>query len=274
VKSFFCRTQEEARMMMQESELLSTRGPQRPQLEPALQHGSKGKNVAPVERVISVLAGAALLGYGLGRGRLTGLALALAGGGLLHRGVTGHCRTYAALGWTEVKGGSGVAFELSTTILRPRDEVYRAWRDFESHPRFIPRLLAVRGLEDGRTRWVYQGPGGSTVEWTSRLVEERPGERLAWLTLPGSRLPQSGTVSFEEAPGQRGTVVHLSLRYLAPGGWLGLRVSRLLGLEPKQQLSEGLRRFKQLVEAGEVATVETQPSGRRSPLGRALSPRA
>ena len=261
-------------MMLQESELISTRGAQRPQFDPSLQHGTKGVNVGTGERLISLAIGLGLVGYGLRRRTVPAILLALVGGSLVHRGVTGRSRGYALLGMTEVEGKPGVAFELSTTILRPREEVYLAWRDFEKHPRFIPHLLSVRNLENGRSHWVYQGPAGTLIEWDSRVTEDRPGERIEWSTLPGSRPQHTGTIRFEDAPGGRGTVVHLALRYHVPGGRATVVVAKLLGDEPKQHLARGLRQFKQLQETGEVATVDSQPHGHRSRLGRTLAPRS
>jgi uncharacterized membrane protein len=257
-------------MMLQESELVSTRGAHPPQLHPELQHGTQGRNVGAVERVLSVAVGLAMVGHGLRRRTLPSMLVALVGGSILHRGVTGRSRLYAAMGLTPTRGEAGVRFELSTTILQPRDVLYRAWRDFESHPRFLPHLRSVRMLEDGKSLWVAQGPGGTHFEWTSQVTEDREGERLAWHTLPGSCLHHEGVITFEDAPAHRGTVVHLALRYHVPGGRLSVLLAKLLGEEPKQELSEGLRRFKQLQETGEVATVKAQPAGRRSLLGRSV----
>jgi uncharacterized membrane protein len=198
----------------------------------------------------------------------------MVGGSFLRRGVTGHCQTLSQMGMTEVAGEPGVAFELSTTLLKPREEVYQAWRDFEKHPRFIPHLLSVRNMEAGRSHWVFLGPAGAILEWDTLLTEDTPGQRIEWNTLPGSKLQHTGTVRFEDAPGNRGTVVHLALRYHVPGGRAAVMAAKLLGEEPKQHLSRGLRQFKQLLEAGEVATVDSQPHGHRSRLGRTLSPRS
>jgi len=262
-------------MMLQESELIATRGAHRPQLHPELQHGSKGVNVSTGERALSVAVGLGLVAYGLRRRTVPTLLVALVGGSILHRGLTGRSRALALMGMTEVPGEQpGVAFELSTTILKPREELYHAWRDFERHPRFIPQLLSVRNLENQKSHWVFQGPAGVVLEWDSQLTEDQPGERIVWTTVPGSVLEHTGTVRFEDAPGGRGTVVHLALRYHVPGGRAAAMVAKLLGEEPKQHLARGLRQFKQLMETGEVATVDSQPHGQRSPLGRSLAPRS
>jgi len=258
-------------MMLQESELIATRGARPPQFEPSLQHGSKGVNVSPGERVVSVVVGLGLVGYGLRRRSLPSFLLALVGGSFLRRGLTGHCSTLAMMGITEVPGESGAVFELSTTLLKSREEAYQAWRDFERHPRFMPHVLSVRNLESGRSHWVFQGPAGTLLGWDTQVTQDRPGELIEWTTLPGSVLQHSGTVRFEDAPGGRGTVVHLAMRYHIPGGRAATMVAKVLGEEPKQLLSRCLRQFKQLLETGEVATVDTQPHGHRSRLGRLLT---
>ena len=63
-------------------------------------------NVNSPERVASALGGGALIGYGLKRGSLGGTLLALGGGALLHRGLTGHCAIYDALGVSTADGGT------------------------------------------------------------------------------------------------------------------------------------------------------------------------
>ncbi len=56
-------------------------------------------NLGEAERLVSLLAGAALLFYGLARRpSLASLALAAGGGLLLQRGASGHCLVYEALG--------------------------------------------------------------------------------------------------------------------------------------------------------------------------------
>src|SRR5262249_23564259 len=115
---------------------------------------------------------------------------------------------------------------------------------------------------------------GAILEWDSRVTEDRPNERIEWSTLPGSRMQHTGTVRFEDAPAGRGTVVQLSVRYHVPGGRVAALAAKLLGDEPKQFLGRGLRQFKQLLETGEVSTVDSQPHGQRSRLGRMLSPRS
>jgi uncharacterized membrane protein len=145
-----------------------------------------------------------------------------------------------------------VRVEYVTTINRPIGEVYDAWKDFERFPTFMRHLEAVEVLSDRRSRWRAKAPAGTTVEWEAEIVEDRPGERLSWRSLEGSDIEHSGAVTFEHAPGARGTEVRAVLHYSPPAGAVGRIVAKLFGEEPEQQIREDLRRFKQIMETGEI----------------------
>jgi uncharacterized membrane protein len=147
-------------------------------------------------------------------------------------------------------------------------EAYAFWRNLRNLPRFMAHLEAVEVQDERRSHWVARAPGGTTVEWDAEIVEDQPNERIAWRSLESSDVPNSGTVRFEQAPGGRGTLVRVELRYEPPGGELGRSVAKLFGEEPEQQVDADLRRFKQVLEAGEVPTTEGQPEGRRGMAGR------
>jgi uncharacterized membrane protein len=140
----------------------------------------------------------------------------------------------------------------SVTIRQPREMVYAFWHDFENLPRFMVHLESVRVTGDRQTHWVAKGPAGSTVEWDAETTEDRPDELIAWRSLPGAKVPNSGQVRFLDAPGGRGTEVHVELRYDPPAGKLGALVAKLFGEEPRQQVDGDLRRLKQVLETGEV----------------------
>src|SRR5260370_41860716 len=101
-------------------------------------------NVGEVERWLSLLGGGALALYGLQRGSLGGLALAVAGGCLAYRGLTGHCSVYGSLGLstaqrgpaTVIPAGQGVKVDQTITIQHNPEELYRYWRNLENLPRF------------------------------------------------------------------------------------------------------------------------------------------
>jgi uncharacterized membrane protein len=162
------------------------------------------------------------------------------------------------------RGGPSGAIHVrhSVTINRPAEELYRFWRDFENLPRFMKHLESVRTVGERRSHWVARAPAGTTIEWDAEIAEDRPNQLIAWRSLEGSPVEHSGWVEFEPATGERGTVVRVDFRYRPPAGQLGALVARLFGEEPRQQVREDLRRFKQVVETGEVITTEGQPAGR------------
>lgn len=138
------------------------------------------------------------------------------------------------------------------TIARSPDEVYRFWRSFENLPRFMDNVEAIDVLDERRSHWRVKAPAGMFVEWDAEIVEDRPGQHIAWRSLEGAAVQTAGTVSFSPAPGGRGTEVKVSLRYDAPGGRVGAAAAKLFGREPGQQTGRDLRRLKQVLEVGQV----------------------
>ena len=124
-------------------------------------------------------------------------------------------------------------------------------------------LATVRASGDGRMHWRIDGPLGRAREWDSETVDDRPGEGIGWRSLPGAAVSNEGSIRFRPAPGDRGTVATLRLRLDPPGGALGDAAIRLLGTRPIDLAVDGvLRRFKSLVETGEIPTTERQPAAR------------
>jgi uncharacterized membrane protein len=150
----------------------------------------------------------------------------------------------------------------SVLISRPSEEIYRFWRDFKNLPRVMEHLESVEATDDKRSRWVAKGPGGKRISWEAEVTEERANEFIAWRSIAGSTVDNSGYVKFGTAPGGRGTLVFVELNYRPPGGVIGATIAKLLGEEPQLQLKDDLRRFKQIIEAGEVVTTQGQPAGR------------
>jgi len=235
-------------------------------------------NVGEVERWASAIGGGALALYGVTRGSLGGIALALVGAALVQRGYSGHCNLYEAIGYSSAGDASlrnsenvsvpaerGTKVEKSVTISRSPEELYKFWRNFENLPRFMNHLEAVRVTGPERSHWVAKGPAGKSVEWDAEIYNEKENELIAWRTLEGSEVASAGSVRFEPSAG--GTVVRVTLKYDPPGGKLGAFVAWLFGENPDKQIDEDLGRFKQLMETGEAATV-TQSSGRGASAGR------
>jgi uncharacterized membrane protein len=161
-----------------------------------------------------------------------------------------------------------VSVEKYVTINRTPDECYRFWRSFENFPRFMKHLESVQTLDSKRSHWKAKAPAGTSIEWDSEIVGDSAGHFLAWRSIEGADIDNAGIVRFERAPGNRGTIVRLQMRYNPPGGKAGALVAKLFGEEPAIQVDGDLRRFKQLMETGEVTTTEGQSSGPRSTLMR------
>jgi uncharacterized membrane protein len=140
----------------------------------------------------------------------------------------------------------------SLTVNRSPDEVYAFWRNFENLPRFMEHLESVSITDERHSHWTARAPGGTSVEWDAEITEDQPGRLIAWRSLQDADVANRGIVRFLPAPGGRGTEVHVELRYDPPAGKLGTIVAKLFGEEPGQQVDRDLRRFKQVLETGEL----------------------
>jgi uncharacterized membrane protein len=149
-------------------------------------------------------------------------------------------------------GRQGVRAKASCVVNRAPEEVYRFWRNFENLPRFMRHLESVEERGEGRSHWVTKGPAGSRVEWDATIIADVPDEVITWRSLEDSDVDHAGAVRFERAPGNRGTIVKVNIEYNPPAGVIGATVAKLFGEEPEQQLDDDLRRFKQVLEVGEV----------------------
>jgi uncharacterized membrane protein len=181
------------------------------------------------------------------------------------RGASGYCPLNAALGYDSASKRQTEPIEIiqTFTIYRPVPEVYAFWRRLENLPRFMRHLEEVRELDERRSHWVARIPGGlGTLEWDAEITADDPGRLLAWQSLPGSAVDTTGRVTFREAPGDKGTEIQAIIRYRAPGGAIGQGVAHLLNPATSQLVREDMRRFKQIMETGELTTIEGQPSGR------------
>jgi uncharacterized membrane protein len=237
-------------------------------------------DISTIERALSAAGGSALALTGLARRGRTGAALAVAGGWLLYRGASGKDPLYRALGintaathpgpLASVRHKEGIKVKRSITIDRPREELFRFWRNFENLPRVMSHLQSVTLLEGGRSHWVAKAPAGRTVEWDAVIHAETDNELIAWRSVEGSQIPNAGSVRFRSAPGDRGTEVTVTLEYSPPLGQVGALLATLFGEEPGMQVREDLHRFKARMEAGIAPTTEGQPSGRAHEASRGV----
>ena len=151
----------------------------------------------------------------------------------------------------------------TVTVAKPASELYTFWRAFERFPEFMDNVREIRRIDDQSSEWKIEAPAGATVSVKTRIVEDVPGKTIAWVSEPDSQIATEGRVEFADAPPGRGTYVRLLIRYTPPAGTLGRVIAKVFQREPNVQARRDLRRFKQLIETGEV-TVNASPSGRKS----------
>ena len=151
----------------------------------------------------------------------------------------------------------------TVTVGLPREKLFAEWRDFTRFPSFMENVEKIETIDGKRSRWTIKAPGGNSVELVTRITEEKPLERIGWESDPESEIRTEGRVEFLDAGRGRGTMVRLVMRYDPPGGIVGKGIAKLFQREPKIQSRRDLRRFKSLMETGEIAT-NASPSGRSS----------
>jgi uncharacterized membrane protein len=211
--------------------------------------GQGGAKVGKTERLVSGLAGAALIALSLRKRRLRPILFPVAAG-LIARALTGRGPT---------KRGPGTKVKQGVTLNRPVLEVYRFWRNFENLPRFMDHLEAVTVTDGTRSHWVAKGPAGTRVEWDAVIHKEIEDELIAWRSLPGSEIKSAGSVRFTPSADGTGTEVRLALSYKPPAGRPGVAFAKLLGEEPSKQVADDLRRLKQVMDADDAGTRSRSP---------------
>lgn len=151
-------------------------------------------------------------------------------------------------------------FSRAVTINRNPSELYQYWRDFSNLPAIMDNIISVNVIDDDTSDWVAKGPGGHDVEWRSRVTEDVDGAFIAWKSEDDSDVFNEGRITFTAAQGNRGTIVTVMMAHNPPVGFLGRIAGKILQREPEVQLRRDLRRFKQLMETGEIATNVRNPA--------------
>lgn len=220
-------------------------------------------NLRGVERLASGFVGGWLIARGLRNGGVWGLLELAAGGMAIARGGSGRCSAKQALSPSpyesqladEQQWGRARALSKSITVNRPRDEVYRYWRDFNNMPTFMDFVERVEARDDHHAHWVARVPmTDKTLEWDTYVTEDIPGERLAWLSEVDAPVRNLGWVSFRDAPNGSGTEIQAVIAHEVPGGQLGYALARGVSKISGFKAEQDLRRFKQLMETGEIST--------------------
>jgi uncharacterized membrane protein len=150
--------------------------------------------------------------------------------------------------------GYGIKMKKAVTVKSTPESLYAYWRNLSNLPALFDNVLAVQVMDDRRSHWTLRAPGGVNLEWDAEITIDRPGEMIGWRSFDGADIDNAGYVRFERTPADRGSVVRVALQYNPPAGKLGAAFSTLFGEKPTSQIEEALRKFKQLMEAGEIAT--------------------
>jgi len=181
----------------------------------------------------------------------------IAGGGA----AAGVCLIYGAtrlFGGKHIKTlpyGYGIKVKKAVTVNAAPDHLYSFWRRLENLSLLFDNI-SLQPLDDIHSRWTLKAPGGVTLKWDAEITVDRKSEMIGWRSLDGADLDNAGYVRFERATGGRGTVVRVALQYNPPAGKLGAALATLLGEKPESLIEEALRKFKQLMEAGEIPATE------------------
>jgi len=152
----------------------------------------------------------------------------------------------------QAKGDRALVGE-AVTINRPAQELYDFWRQVTNLAAFMENIEAIEPIDETRSRWQVKAPAGKIVEWESVITDDQPGRSITWQSAEGADVANSGKVEFQDA-GARGTVVRAVIAYDPPAGIVGQIVAKIFQREPRLQARRDLRRFKQLMETGEIAT--------------------
>ncbi|HET9251731.1 MAG TPA: SRPBCC family protein [Candidatus Eisenbacteria bacterium] len=217
----------------------------------------RSTNVATLERVVCAAVGGKIVLDGLRQRSWRGVALAIAGGELLRRGWTGHCRLYEALGVStavdralSLPGAPEDARETEHRVMieaKFPEYLYRLWKQPETLGRVMEQFADVTWSGPDRAHWRVRTPLGKSFEWEAWTVEDREEQVIRWESLPGAEVPSDGAIEFLRVPG-RGTEVVLRLRFDPPGGAIGDALAKLWGMSPATLAVRALDRFKELAE--------------------------
>jgi uncharacterized membrane protein len=219
--------------------------------------GSNKLNVGNAERVLSVIGGTVLaIVAAKNFNKTSGKVFGLAGLMLLKRGITGFCEVNHLLKRnTANRKSSAMEAKATLTINKTRSEVFNFWRNFENLPKFMKHLKEVEVLDERRSSWTARIPGGvGQVSWEAVIEQEEDNEFISWSSLPGSTVDNAGEISFTDSPYPGQTEVRAKISYRLPAGDVGGVAGKLFNPVVEKMIKDDLRRFKSLIETGEIQT--------------------
>ena len=228
----------------------------------AVREKTKEINASDVEHLGALITGGLLVLSGMRRGGAIGTLFKLGGLALIYRGQQGYRALYDAIGIALPDEPTGVGrqnvrVEASIVVNRPREELYRIWRNLQNMPVFMDHLLSVNEIDDTRSLWVAKAPAGMVVKWDAKIINDVENELIAWTTMEGSGVDHAGTVRFSDAPNGT-TKIDVVFRYDPPADMLGVFVAKLFRNDPQQQIEKDLAKFKAIMEIGGNDSVSTK----------------
>jgi uncharacterized membrane protein len=210
----------------------------------------------PALQLAAISGGVALAGYGaLVKRGVEGGLMAAAGAAMIIRGSVNQPLPQL------VSSRAEVMVQKTTVVHAPIHKVFDLWSQFENYPRFMRHVRDIDIEIGGRkTRWIVDGPAGTTLHFEAETIELEPDRVIAWRTLPGQQIEHEGRVRFEEIDSGT-TRVTVRMTYRPPGGVLGHAIAHILGWDPKSRIDDDFVRLKSLLEDGKV-----RPGGERPRL--------
>ena len=145
------------------------------------------------------------------------------------------------------------------------EELYTLWRDLERVPQWQEEIESVSMTGFRTSHWTMKH-GDKTVQWDAEILSDDPGKRIAWRSTGGD-IDEAGEVIFENAAGNRGTIVTVLMQFKL--GVLDNALATMTGRNPKQAVVENLRHFKAFAETGELPRSQNAPHGERGLIGSA-----
>lgn len=228
-------------------------------------YGQGAGDLGSTQRGLYLLGGALLVYQALrSRSFVARLAMAAAGAGLAWSAMQGQGvgsslqrlgLDTSRLGLGRGSGSGAIRVSKSVVIDRPPGELYAFWRNFENLPRIMQHLEAVRVVDSRRSHWTARGPAGQNVSWEAEVTHDEQDREIAWRSLPGADVDNSGIVRFQPVGDGQSTQIRVEMRYTPPAGPLGAAIARLFGEEPNRQVEDDLQRFKDLMEGPAAPTV-------------------
>jgi len=203
-------------------------------------------NWSPTTRLIATAAGGVLTIYGVKRKGLLGSAMSSLGIGVITRALT----NLEARRLVGIDGNQrGIHIQKTISVDAPVDRVFDYWSHPENFPDFMSHVREVRRIGDGLYRWTVGGPAGLMAQWDAGITDLDFNKLLAWKSLPGAMIGQSGITRFSSNP-NGSTRIDVNMSYNPPAGILGHAVAELFGVDPKHEMDDDLMRMKSFIETG------------------------